>query len=160
MGKSILIDGYNLLHQMPEIRSEMDQNPDGARSRFLHRLSAYAQTVHASLTVVFDGAQSPHAKFPRIKISFSKNETADAVIKRMVDKPHRVQKPLVISSDLEIVNFARQCGAKTLSSQEFVKEITAFKPKKMKYEKKYEAPMSSKEVKEWMDLFQRKADDE
>ncbi|HDQ44170.1 MAG TPA: NYN domain-containing protein, partial [bacterium] len=55
MKKDILIDGYNLMHRIPEIRSGMKNDLEGARERLILRLSSYAALHRARLTVVFDG---------------------------------------------------------------------------------------------------------
>ncbi len=47
---------------------------------------------------------------------------ADAVIKRMVSREK--EKALVVSSDLDIVNFATAQGAATISSSEFEEKIS------------------------------------
>ena len=156
MGKQLLVDGYNLLHQIPKIKQELDIDAENARAQLLHRLSSYAQKNKLKIIVIFDGhrtTNAPQKKYLGVSVKYSKNESADAIIKRMVDTPRSSEKPLVITSDREIIDFARHCGAKSKTSQEFAKEITTPKPKKIRYENKYDPPMSKREVKEWMHLF-------
>lgn len=156
MAVQLLIDGYNLLHQIPRIKSELDTDPDHARAQLLYRLSAYAQRNSFKVTVIFDGYKTTHLpqrRYPGVKVKYARNESADDVIKRLVDTPHGSEKPIVVTSDREIVDFARHCGCETRTSHEFAKEFIAPRPRKIPYENKYSPPMSKREVKEWMHLF-------
>ena len=156
MGKQLLVDGYNLLHQIPRIKQELDVDAENARAQLLHRLSTYAQRNQLKVIVIFDGYRAtkvPQKKYLGVTVRYAKNESADGVIKRMVDTPRGSEKPVVVTSDREIVDFARHCGAKSKTAQEFAKEITTPKLQKIPYENKYEPPMSKREVKEWMHLF-------
>lgn len=80
------------------------------------------------MTVIFDGTNAPpfsqhENQFKGIKVKFSrKGELADSLIKRMVNRER--EKALVVSSDLDIVNFAAAKGAATISSSDFEEKIT------------------------------------
>lgn len=80
------------------------------------------------ITVVFDGTNAPpfsqhENRVKGIKIKFSRSgELADSVIKRMAN--HEREKALVVSSDMDIVNFAAAKGAATISSSDFEEKIT------------------------------------
>ena len=80
------------------------------------------------ITVVFDGTNAPpfsqhENRVKGIKIKFSRSgELADSVIKRMAN--HEREKALVVSSDMDIVNFAAAKGAATISSSNFEEKIT------------------------------------
>ena len=80
------------------------------------------------ITVVFDGTNAPpfsqhENRVKGIKIKFSRSgELADSVIKRMAN--HEREKALVVSSDMDIVNFAAAKGTATISSSDFEEKIT------------------------------------
>lgn len=123
MSIHILIDGYNLIRQSPEL-SELDrQDIQLGREALIDMLVVYKKLKHHKITVIFDGVDAPLFSQNRdqekgIKIIFSRQgELADAVIKRMVALER--EKALVVSSDRDIVNFSESMEAATISSPEF-----------------------------------------
>ncbi len=156
MRKEILIDGYNLMHQMPDIREQMGQDIESARERLMMKLSSYVAIRNVQITVVFDGNGFVKS-YPAIRAVFpGPSETADDVIKRMVDTQSRNHGKTVVSSDREIQFFARQCGAQILASQQFVRELAAASTSPSA-EDKYDKQLTRAEVDEWMKLFSKKA---
>ncbi|RLC29392.1 MAG: hypothetical protein DRH32_07465 [Deltaproteobacteria bacterium] len=126
MSIHILIDGYNLIRQSPEL-SELDrQDIQLGRAALIDMLVVYKKLKHHKITIVFDGVDAPFFSRNRdqvkgIKIIFSRQgELADAVIKRIAARER--EKVLVVSSDRDIVNFAASLGAATISSPEFEKK--------------------------------------
>jgi predicted RNA-binding protein with PIN domain len=81
------------------------------------------------MTVVFDGGQGGgfnegHDLYKGIKITFSPlGVTADDVIKRLIRK--NPAQSLVVSSDLELVNYCRSQGAGAMGSLEFASRVNA-----------------------------------
>ena len=123
----IIIDGYNLIRQSHSL-SDMDaQDIQLGREALLDLLSEYRKTKRHKITVVFDGTRAPRFSikkdfFKGINIKFSnRNEIADTVIKNMVSAANG--QVMVVSSDLEIVNFAESKGASTISSHEFEEKM-------------------------------------
>ncbi|KPK96978.1 MAG: hypothetical protein AMJ95_11615 [Omnitrophica WOR_2 bacterium SM23_72] len=53
-------------------------------------------------------------------VVFSRKETADERIKRMVEAAKQPKNLVVISDDKDIAFFARQAGAKPMSAEEFL----------------------------------------
>ncbi|MEJ2658448.1 MAG: NYN domain-containing protein [Desulfobacterales bacterium] len=128
MSIHIIIDGYNLIRQSHKF-SEIDrQDIQLGREALLETLIAYQKIKRHKITVVFDGTNAPsffqrRSRVRGIRIKFSRSgELADAVIKRMVSREK--EKALVVSSDLDIVNFAAAKGAAAISSSEFEEKIT------------------------------------
>ena len=119
----IIIDGYNLIRQSPEL-SRLDRR-DIARGReaLVARLAAYRKLKPHRITVVFDGVRAPAFSAARdqvkgIHIVFSRDgEPADAVIVRMARQER--EKAIVVSSDAAVARAAESCGAATLDSPEF-----------------------------------------
>ncbi|MBW1960108.1 MAG: NYN domain-containing protein [Deltaproteobacteria bacterium] len=124
MAIHIIIDGYNLIHQCHMIA----QDVEAARETLLDALAAYKRTKGHRITVIFDGAGAPVTTQQRdrrkgIDITFSRDELADTVIKRMAAREG--QKALVVSSDTDIVRYAASKGAATISSVLFAQKIAA-----------------------------------
>jgi predicted RNA-binding protein with PIN domain len=128
MSIHIIIDGYNLIRRSSSLSTIDQQDIQLGREALLDTLSSYKRIKHHMITVVFDGAHAPpfsqhKDRVKGIKIKFSRSgETADTVVKRMAARER--EKALVVSSDLDIVNFAASMGAATISSPEFEEKIT------------------------------------
>ncbi|MBU0767978.1 MAG: NYN domain-containing protein, partial [Proteobacteria bacterium] len=108
--------------------SDLDrQDIQLGREALLDTLSAYQRIKRHKITVVFDGTNAPpfsqhENRIKGIKVKFSrKGELADSVIKRMVNRER--EKALVVSSDLDIVNFSVAKGAATIRSPDFEEKI-------------------------------------
>ncbi len=128
MSIHIIIDGYNLIRRSSSLSTLDQQDIQLGREALLDTLSSYKRIKHHMITVVFDGTHAPpfsqnKDRVKGIKIKFSRSgETADTVVKRMAARER--EKALVVSSDLDIVNFAASMGAATISSPEFEEKIT------------------------------------
>jgi len=162
MKQRILIDGYNLLYQFPELRKRLERDSQGARDMLVSYLASYAVERDFAVVVVFDGDRRI-AGFTRvkqgIKIVFSKStEDADFVIKKMIDRSGRNSDLVVVSSDKEIENYAKLCGVKTILSQRFARDVAERLP--VELGEKYDTSLSQKEVDEWLQLFRKRRDSE
>lgn len=127
MSIHIIIDGYNLIRQSNSFSDLDRQDIQIGRDALLDTLAAYQKIKRHKITVVFDGTNAPAFSQNRIqvkgiKVKFSRTgESADSVIKRMARRER--EKALVVSSDLDIVDFAATTGAATISSAEFEGKI-------------------------------------
>lgn len=127
MSIHIIIDGYNLIRQSNSFSDFDRQDIQLGREALLDTLSAYQRIKPHKITVVFDGTNAPgfshnSIQIKGIKVKFSRTgESADSVIKNMASRER--EKALVVSSDLDIVNFATFRGAATISSAEFEERI-------------------------------------
>lgn len=127
MSIHIIIDGYNLIRRSSSLSTLDQQDMQLGRETLLDTLETYKRIKRHKITVVFDGTNaSPFAlqknQTKGIKVKFSRSgETADTVIKRMAASER--EKALVVSSDLDLVNFAASMGAATISSSAFEEKI-------------------------------------
>jgi len=123
----LIIDGYNLLAQISRIGGETSLRSEMARESFLRDLSAYRQRKSHVITVVFDGWQQGWGTERRehrlgLEVIFSRRgEKADQVIQRLAAEFG--SDCAVVSSDREIVDFAREQGAFVMKAQEFVEKL-------------------------------------
>ena len=129
MAVQVIIDGYNLIRlYQPLARVELRDFSQG-REKLLHWLAEYRRTKPLSMMVVFDGGQGggfseEHDLYKGIKITYSPlGQTADDIIKRLVRK--NPAQSLVVSSDLELVNYCRSQGAGAMGSLEFASRVNA-----------------------------------
>lgn len=127
MAVHIIIDGYNLIRQSPELSSLDRIDLQQGREALLELLAAYKKIKRHHITVVFDGTDAYSLYRQRdqvkgIKVLFSRrNETADAVIKRLA--AHEREGALVVSSDREVAESAASQKAATISSSDFMEKL-------------------------------------
>ncbi len=78
------------------------------------------------INLVFDGRFAPSAsrEGPRLVVRFtSGGETADEWIKREIGNSTKRRSLTVVSNDLSILAFAKECGAATMKSGEFLSMV-------------------------------------
>jgi len=155
-----LIDGNNLIGYLPSLEIRSDES----RHELISRLLVFQKVKNTRVVVVFDGPPDPDLTEEDFKgIPFfihypDFGQNADSVIKKIISKETDLRRFFVVSSDREILFFAKSKGAKTLNCPEFNKQLKkALKKYKkiMELEKNVELP-SPLEVKLWSNLFKRK----
>lgn len=120
MGRTYLIDGYNLLHQVPEFSQEA-QELEMRRERLLRRLVSLSAIRGLKLRVIFDGSRAVPAgkSYPGISVYFA-TPSADHYIRAVIGQsPGRRDLVIVSSDQKDIGNYARICGIEWMTSQEF-----------------------------------------
>jgi predicted RNA-binding protein with PIN domain len=130
------------------------------------KLAIFQAMRKTKVILVFDGPEDPGLageKFKSKEFSIlwpDWEESADTVIKRLVEKRTDKRYLTVVSSDREIKTFARLNKARVLDCKDFHKLlIKALKEnKESKSMKKEEANLSPLELGHWLKIF--KADNE
>jgi len=118
----IIIDGYNLIRRIPELRA-LDRNDlEAGRDGLASELSIYRVGKGHRITVVFDGAESIHLgggseRVAGITIRYSaRGQTADQVIQKMCREG---LADMVVSGDREITDVAKRAGVTAVSPDFF-----------------------------------------
>jgi predicted RNA-binding protein with PIN domain len=117
-----IIDGYNVIHKVPELRSGQLRSQREGLVRFLEAAGARNRQLK-DITVVFDGKSDVVAPQMRssIKIVFSKGSSADKKIKQMLENSSFARDIAVVSDDREVRSYAGSLGAKRVSVTDFLK---------------------------------------
>ena len=124
MSLHYLIDGYNVINQI----SQLDrQKLETQRESFvkLIEIGRPQGKLTNGVTVVFDGQidiTSPLRPGP-IKIVFSKGESADDKIKKIVRAAENKKNIVVITDDRDIQYAVRADGASVLTAKEFIRKL-------------------------------------
>jgi predicted RNA-binding protein with PIN domain len=127
MALHLIVDGYNLLAQTSRIGGGVSLHSEMARESFLRDLAVYRQRKSHAITVVFDGWQQGWGTERRehrlgLEVIFSRRgEKADQVIQRLAAEFG--SDCAVVSSDREIIDFARSRGAFVMKAHEFVGKL-------------------------------------
>jgi uncharacterized protein len=123
MSIHLIIDGYNLIRQSPELLAQEAHDLRWGREALLEKLAAYRRLKKHAITVVFDGWESGEFmgnrdRFQGMLIIYSRRgEKADEVIKRLAERER--ERSLIVSSDREIMDHAERMGAAVMSAEEF-----------------------------------------
>lgn len=125
----IIVDGYNLIRQWPELAMLDRADLEAGREALLRALADYRRTRGHRITVVFDGRErgdvsGAAGQAHGIAVRYSRlGETADEVIARLAAEAG--QGAAVVSSDHGVQAVARRHGAAALSSPEFLARVDA-----------------------------------
>lgn len=120
----LLIDGYNVLHMVDELKKLLNSDLQLARHKLVRMIEGTATRMARQTTVVFDGkegGQDQALTSGRIEIYYSPGKhTADTIIERLVARYEKPGKILVVTSDRAEANAVLSDGAQVMSSQEFI----------------------------------------
>ena len=117
---SYLVDGNNVMAQ----RVGWHRDKPKARRRLMDELAQFAQEKRVRVTVVFDGAPEQHfgdgASYRGVRLFYAeRGSNADERIKQMVEASRERRTLIVITSDRQLADYVRRCGAKVLRSGDF-----------------------------------------
>lgn len=124
MSLRYIIDGNNVLHHPDFTCPKHIADRRNALSGFIlkHRLTGSRKN---KVVIVFDGHPSlPPSKdgsTDNTEIIFSRNESADQGIRRILEKTANPKNTVVVSDDKEIMIFTRLFGARHLGVDEFIR---------------------------------------
>jgi predicted RNA-binding protein with PIN domain len=128
MSLHYLLDGYNLLKQVPAFR---DLPLEQGRLGFLKWIgdSRPQGSVNNQVTVVFDGHPDHFGSSPygEIRVIFSDGCSADDKIKRMVEEDSQRKNCVVVSDDKDVYLYARSLGARVMSVTAFMSQPKGFR---------------------------------
>jgi len=125
MSLQYIIDGCNVIHHPDFIKILSKKQVD-------FRVALVKLIINAGLCprqnsliwIVFDGFPQQDISATgtkRIKILFSRNQSADEKIKRILELTENPRETTVVSDDKEIILFSRIMHARPLSVKDFIK---------------------------------------
>jgi predicted RNA-binding protein with PIN domain len=122
MSLHYLLDGYNILKQIPAFR---DLPLEDGRRGFLRWIENTRPqgSWNNQVTVVFDGHPDYFGAVSQgeIRVIFSDGCTADDKIKLMVEEDRDQKNCVVVSNDKDIFIYARSLGARVMSVEVFTR---------------------------------------
>lgn len=127
MSIHIIVDGYNLIRQSPELAPLDQADLQAGREALITMLAGYKRVKKHRITVVFDGSDTP-SLYPQrsneqgVTVVFSSGgELADAVIKRMAGRGG--EGVIVVSSDRDIQRYCEQRRATVIDAGSFEQKL-------------------------------------
>jgi len=100
----ILVDGYSLLHNWPELAPGKPRHSMEARDELVRVLTLYRDATGTPITIVFDGAgKSAGTEFPstpELEVLYSRRgQTADQIIERVAARMAEFGEVLAVTDD-------------------------------------------------------------
>jgi predicted RNA-binding protein with PIN domain len=148
-----IIDGYNLIHAIPSLKKLLARDAVQAREQLIEHVSRLTHRRKFRGTIVFDGAR-PQNDFGSsnapIHVVYAAPLSADEKIKSLIEHAPNRAWLVVISSDHEILNFARVCACTTHTSTYFARMLFETETGG---EEKEQSSLSKSQLDEWLRLF-------
>ena len=118
----IIIDGYNLIRRVPDLKMRERTDMEQARESLVRELSVYKAGKSHRISVVFDGAEAIHLgggteKVGGITVRFSpRGSSADQLILEAIRKK---EADILVSADRELTEAARRGEITSVSPELF-----------------------------------------
>ncbi len=122
----IIIDGYNLIRRIPDLKMVERTDMKEAREVLVRELSVYRTGKRHRISVVFDGAEAVRLggnaqKIGGITVRFSpRGLTADQVILEAIRKN---EADILVSADRELTDAARRGEVTPVSPERFWEKV-------------------------------------
>jgi len=126
----ILVDGYSLLHQWPELAPGRERHSAAARDELVRVLTLYRDATGTPITIFFDGAGprrlEPDAASTReVEILFSRaGQTADQMIERAAHRFQQHGEVLAVTDDHAERDTVVGLGGMASSCENFIRAVT------------------------------------
>jgi len=125
----ILVDGYSLLHNWPELAPGKSRHAASAREELVQVLTRYQDTVGTPITIFFDGSGAPpgvpkQESSGRVEVLFSKaGQTADDLIERATHRFQPYGEVLAVTDDHAQRDTVIALGGQAASCTSFIREV-------------------------------------
>ena len=124
----ILVDGYSLLHNWPELAAGAPRHSERARDALVEMLQQYHDAGGAPVTVFFDGAgarrQPKNESGSSVEVLFSRaGQTADEMIERAAHRFLAHGEVLVVTNDRAERDIVGGFGGAVASCDNFIRMI-------------------------------------
>jgi predicted RNA-binding protein with PIN domain len=118
-----IIDGNNVIGKISFLKKLQSKDKQSSREKLALMMDRIFSKRNVKVSLHFDGYPREELRILNIKIIYSKNITADEMIKKEIERSKNPKNLVVITSDLNLKDFAQKCSCKIISSEEFSKQI-------------------------------------
>ncbi len=125
----ILVDGYSLLHNWPELAPGQPRHSMAARDELIAILTQYRDVIGTPITIIFDGGGAPKGtakpySTPELEVLYSKGgQTADEIIERVTHRLVPYGGVLVVTDDFAERDTVIALGGTAASCEQFIIQI-------------------------------------
>ena len=121
--KHYIIDGNNLIGKISSFQKLQKKDKQRSREKLAFLIDNYFHNKNAKVTIHFDGYEQQPIKLVNCKINYSQNRTADEKIKQQIESSSNSKNLIVITSDNNLLEFARVCSCSVQKSENFTKQL-------------------------------------
>jgi predicted RNA-binding protein with PIN domain len=125
----ILVDGYSLLHNWPQLAPGKPRHSAAARDELVRRLTLYQDAVGTPITIVFDGSGPKRGKreesaSPDVEVLYSQGrQTADDIIERVAVRMQPFGEVLAVTDDYAERDTVFYHGGMASSCFNFIEDV-------------------------------------
>ncbi len=125
----ILVDGYSLLHNWPQLAPGKPRHSAEARDELIRRLTLYRDAIGTPITIVFDGSQPRGGKTaptptPELEVLYSRaGQTADDIIERVAVRFQPFGEVLAVTDDYAERDTVLYHGGMAVSCFNFIEDV-------------------------------------
>jgi uncharacterized protein len=125
----ILVDGYSLLHNWPQLAPGKPRHSAEARDELIRRLTLYRDVIGTPITIVFDGSQPRVGKreptpTPELEVLYSHaGKSADDLIERVAARMQPYGEVLAVTDDTAERDTVFFHGGSAQSCFNFIEEV-------------------------------------
>lgn len=128
--EKLVVDGYNVIHAWPVLKSLMNESLEAARDKLIDRLAVYAHVSGSEVTVVFDAHRTAAMNNAEemnqgVRVIYTrKGHSADHAIERIAYSQQGAGDPLTVAtSDRFQRDLVRGVGGAVISAQELERRV-------------------------------------
>lgn len=114
-----IIDGNNLIGKIKSLMDLQRKDKQASREKLAFMLDRYFIGKKNQIMLHFDGHPNDKINTTSLKIVYSENLTADEKIKKQIGNSSSRKNIVVVTSDMNLADYARVCSCKVISSDEF-----------------------------------------
>lgn len=125
----ILVDGYSLLHNWPQLAPGKPRHCAEARDELIHRLTLYRDAIGTPITIVFDGSgprtgKKERTPTPELEVLYTRSgQTADDVIERAAVRFQKFGEVLAVTDDSAERDTVFYHGGMAVSCYNFIEDV-------------------------------------
>jgi len=125
----ILVDGYSLLHNWPELAPGQPRHSERARDELVQMLTHYHDATGEPITIFFDGSSAPRGASKKkannnVEVLFSRaGQTADDLIERAAHRFQDYGEVLVVTDDSAERDVVSGFGSSVASCANFIRMV-------------------------------------
>jgi predicted RNA-binding protein with PIN domain len=125
----ILVDGYSLLHNWPELARGRARHSAAARDELIQKLTLYRDAAGTPITIFFDGGGAPAGtpkahSTPEVEVLYSKaGQTADDMIERAAYRFAEYGEVLAVTDDQAERDTVISMGGMASSCWSFIQTV-------------------------------------
>jgi len=128
--KVYVLDGYNVIHAVPEFERCLDKSLEAARKALISQCVRFKgqRGDITKIVIVFDGQEAyqdfPEEDYSGVHIIFSNSkEKADDRILTLLEQSPKVDSFIIVSNDNYVFNNSRALGARGISVAAFFADV-------------------------------------